>query len=106
MNRSRRKAEIFHRYCTPFLVALLAATALCAGCRRPLPQQGTPAERVYVQRCGSCHRAYDPSTLTAPMWQMQVDAMQTKMTQTGQPPLSAGQRSTILSYLQRNAGTQ
>jgi hypothetical protein len=37
---------------------------------------------------------------------MQVAAMEQKIAQAGQPPLTDDQRERILAYLQRNAGTQ
>lgn len=42
--------------------------------------------------------------MTSAMWQMQVKAMDVKMAQAGQPPLTLEQRATILDYLERNAG--
>lgn len=38
------------------------------------------------------------------MWDLQVDAMQIKIAQAGQAPLSAAERRTIIDYLERNAG--
>jgi mono/diheme cytochrome c family protein len=79
---------------------------LMAACRspKPLPEQGSYAEQLYTQRCGSCHRAYAPSSMTAAMWQTQVQAMQAKIVQAGQPALSSEERVAIVNYLQRNAG--
>ena len=44
--------------------------------------------------------------MTAAMWEVQVKAMDAKIVQAGQPPLSPEENSTILAYLKRNAGTQ
>jgi hypothetical protein len=71
---------------------------------KPLPEQGSYAEQLYVQRCGNCHRAYAPHSMTAAMWQQQVDVMQGKIAGAGQPALTSEQRVAILNYLQRNAG--
>lgn len=77
---------------------------MLSGCaRKPLPEAGTPTEQLYAQRCGTCHRAYQPSTLTPAMWELQVDAMQLKITAAGMPPLSPADKQTILTYLERNA---
>lgn len=87
-----------------FAIALAIASG---GCRNaPLPEQGSAAEHLYARRCGSCHKAYAPSSMTAAMWEMQVDAMEPKIAQSGLPPLSEGERRAILNYLERNAGTQ
>jgi mono/diheme cytochrome c family protein len=84
-------------------VLAAAVTTLCLACRKPLPEQGTSVEQLYAQRCGSCHRAYSPASMTAAMWEMQLDAMRVKMLQAGQAPLSADEQREILDYLQRNA---
>ncbi|MGH8014431.1 MAG: hypothetical protein ACREQ4_18230 [Candidatus Binataceae bacterium] len=83
----------------------MLAIITVAGCaHRPLPETGSAAEQVYVHRCGVCHRPYDPRSLTVAMWQQQVKMMEARIVAAGQPPLTAQQRTTILTYLQRNAG--
>ena len=93
--------------------ALLAASfsliaVLLSGCEKAssLPEQGTYAQQLYVQRCGVCHRPYSPASMTAAMWQWQVEAMDVKIAQAGQLPLSSQQQLAILAYLKRNAGSQ
>ncbi|HJU09260.1 MAG TPA: hypothetical protein VJ728_00210 [Candidatus Binataceae bacterium] len=71
-----------------------------------MPEEGSYAQRLYAERCGSCHKPYNPASMTAAMWEVQVKAMRAKMEQAGQPPLSAPQDQTILDYLKRNAGKQ
>ena len=72
-------------------------------CTRPLPEQNTAAAQLYARRCGQCHSAYGPGSLSAAMWQVQVQMMEDKMRQFGVPPLTDQERATILSYLTRNA---
>jgi hypothetical protein len=87
--------------------AAIAMLALSSACKpKPLPESGTPAEQAYAARCGACHRPFNPGTMTAAMWRMQVAAMEQKIAQAGQPPLTGEQRERILAYLERNAGTQ
>jgi hypothetical protein len=90
------------------LTSLLLTSLLFAGCQKPklLPEQGTFAQQLYVERCGACHRPYSPASMTAAMWEAQVEAMRVKIAQAGQPPLSPEQHLTILDYLKRNAGRQ
>jgi mono/diheme cytochrome c family protein len=83
-------------------VFALATSAMSACHRAPLPESGSNDEQLYAQRCGACHRAYQPSTLTPAMWQLQVDAMELKMNAAGLP-LTPADKQTILAYLQRNA---
>ena len=90
------------------LAAVTAATvSFLAACHaRPLPEADSEAARTYVERCGMCHRAYDPRSLTGAMWQTQVELMDTKIRQAGMEPLTGDQRHIILDYLTRNAGTR
>jgi hypothetical protein len=86
---------------------ILGVTALTfVGCDRALPEEGGPAARLYTARCGSCHQAYAPRSLTAAMWEIQVTTMQAKMAAAGQAPLTPEENRTILDYLRRNAGAQ
>jgi Dihaem cytochrome c len=91
---------------TPNRILIIAAISASVGCAksRPLPEPGTYAEQLYVQRCGTCHRPYNPASMTAAMWEVQVEAMRAKIVHAGQPPLSNEQGLTILDYLKRNAG--
>jgi Dihaem cytochrome c len=92
----------------PLGAILMLAAALAAGAPacgpRPLPEQGTYAERIYANRCGGCHKPFQPGALTPAMWQLQVRLMQDRIAQAGLPPLTAHQRETILNYLTRHAG--
>lgn len=102
--QARRRARRFAGAVTAVAIGLFVGLA---GCRTaPLPEQGSAAEHLYAQRCGSCHKLYAPSSMTAAMWAIQVDAMQPKIAQAGLPPLSAGESRAITEYLERNAGTQ
>ncbi|HVA84006.1 MAG TPA: hypothetical protein VNF28_03830 [Candidatus Binataceae bacterium] len=80
---------------------------LLASCQSAkLPDEGSDAARLYLNRCGKCHQAYNPSQMTAAMWAVQVDLMQERMKQTGLAPLTPAERKTILEYLSSNAGKQ
>jgi hypothetical protein len=87
------------------LLIAVAATVIPAGCRQaPLPDADSAPARLYVQRCGQCHNAYNPHSMTAAMWETQVDLMQGKMREAGVEPLNSEERGEILDYLRRNAG--
>jgi hypothetical protein len=81
----------------------LALIVSGAGCNRPLPEQNSAAARLYANRCGQCHRAYNPGSLSAAMWQVQVEMMEAKMRQDHVPALTYQERDEILRYLTRNA---
>ena len=86
------------------LYGVLVLMFALAGCAKPLPELGSTSEQLYAAKCGSCHRAYNPHSLTAPMWQVEMEAMQVKIAAAGQGPLTPEQQNEILVYLKRNAG--
>lgn len=93
--------------CTLAALGLAVLSGVLCGCRsRPLPEQGSYAERLYVARCdGKCHAPHDPRSMTAAMWAIQVKRMAAVTARAGMP-LTADQEQTILDYVQRNAGHQ
>ena len=105
--RTRALHEHVHSIRFPF-TCLLFTSLLLAGCQKsqPLPEQGTYVQQLYANRCGACHRPYSPASMTAAMWEVQVEAMRAKIAQAGQPPLSPDEHLTILDYLKRNSGGQ
>jgi len=95
------RSSVWRRFGAAVAVAMLGAIA---GCRSaPLPEHGSYAARLYATRCGSCHSAYNPRSMTAAMWQVQMQAMEPRMAEAGRP-LSEAERRTIIEYLTRNAG--
>ena len=91
----------------PIVLSAVALPILIAACdRRPLPEADTAAASLYAKRCGECHRAYEPRSMTAAMWQTQVDLMDPKIRAAGMEPLTTDQRRIILDYLTRNAGSK
>ena len=89
------------------IAAALAAAVLAttSGCTKPLPEEGSPAALLYVEKCGTyCHRPYQPVGLKPKMWETMVARMEIEMIRRGMP-FSASDRAKILDYLRRNAGT-
>jgi hypothetical protein len=85
------------------LVLALVLGAGATGCAPSLPEAGTPSAELYARRCGVCHPPYNPTLLTAKMWEAMVDRMETVMKRQAME-LSADEKSAILAYLSRNAG--
>jgi hypothetical protein len=106
VRRTSKKGS--ERFPLSFLISCLIVAVPLAGCQKPqpLPEQGTYEQQLYVERCGACHRPYNPASMTAAMWELQVEVMRSKILRAGQPPLSMEQHLTILDYLKRNAGKQ
>src|SRR5215472_11282835 len=87
-SKKKTRAAILYRktlLAQALLASLLFTDLLFAGCQKPqpLPEQGTYAQRLYVERCGGCHRPYSPASMTAAMWEVQVEAMRAKILQAG-----------------------
>lgn len=83
---------------------LLTLVSVAMGCSQPLPDAESPAARLYVRECGSCHAPYAPGLLTAAMWEVQVMRMDAFRHARGLPPLSGDARSGVLHYLHKHAG--
>ena len=89
------------------LVLAAISLVIAAACqKRALPERDTYAGQLYANRCGQCHVAFDPRSMTPAMWQVQISAMEDKMRAAGIAPLTSGQRDTIMDYLTRNAGAE
>jgi hypothetical protein len=87
--------------------ALLGVIVLLGSCQNgKIPDEGSYAAQVYLNKCGQCHQPYDPSLMTKAMWAAKVDLMQERMKQTGLAPLTPAERKTILEYLSSNAGKE
>jgi hypothetical protein len=88
----------------------LAVALLCnvvSGCSPNIPEADTPAARLYVNRCGGCHMLHAPGSMTAAMWDMQVERMQGELVRRGIAPLTKDERQTLIDYLHRHsAGVQ
>jgi mono/diheme cytochrome c family protein len=82
--------------------ALLALLPLAA-CTPSLPDPKSAGGEVYAVRCGGCHTAYAPGTLTAAMWDVQIDRMQRLMQSRGVNPLTEQERFLITSYLKAHS---
>ncbi len=102
---NRKQGSLRSRAARIVLAAIsLAGVAACQ--KRALPERDTYAGQLYAGRCGQCHIAFDPRTMTPAMWQVQIPLMDDKMRAAGIAPLTSEQRDTIMDYLTRNAGAQ
>ena len=85
------------------MIAFRLLALFCFACQRPLPEANSAAAQLYARRCGQCHHAYAPASLTAAMWRIQLEMMEGKMRQNRIAPLTDQERDAILGYLTRNA---
>ena len=88
-------------------LALMLVYGAAFGCSPDIPEADTPAARLYVSRCNGCHALHPPGSMTAAMWEMQVERMQGELARRGVPPLTKDEREVLLTYLRRHsAGVQ
>ncbi len=93
---------------TPARIGLASLIFIAlAGCKpQPLPEQDSYAGQLYVRQCGQCHSPYNPHSMTAAMWEIEVPKMEENIRRAGLPALQPEQKQTILDYLHHNAGQQ
>ena len=85
------------------LSAAIAIAVATAGCNASLPDPESPGARLYADRCGGCHRLYAPESMTADMWQLQIERMHGDMVRRGVTPLSTTETAMLLDYLRRHS---
>jgi hypothetical protein len=83
--------------------ALLVASVLALGCEAPLPDAETPGAQTFARRCGECHRAYGPGSMTWPMWEYQLGRMKLLFSQLGRPWLTPDEERLVTEYLRTHA---
>lgn len=68
----------------------------------PFLNQDQSPEMVYNEKCGSCHKAYNPADYTEADWKAIVPNMVSKANETT-INIGPGQQELILKYLSLNA---
>lgn len=81
---------------------LLVGLGFLGACR-PLPEPESQGARLYVERCTTCHRAYQPSAMKFEMWKLVIGRMQGVISRNGLPPLREDEVAILLDYLKRNS---
>jgi len=81
----------------------LGSLALVVGCTHALPDADSPGAQLYQARCGTCHAPYQPRTLTAAMWEVQVERMRETLRRGGVSPLTEQEQGLLLGYLRAHA---
>jgi len=84
------------------LVALVVV--LAAGCEPALPDPDSRGAAVLRGRCGGCHPIYAPGTMTAEMWDVQVEQMRDQFARRGLPWLTSEEEGALRAYLTAHAG--
>ena len=74
-----------------------------AGCSHELPDPQSAGAVTMRRYCASCHPVYAPSSMTFPMWEMQLDAMHRLFTQRGLAWPDASEEQVLRDYLRTHA---
>ena len=77
---------------------------LATACGPALPDPETAGARVLRARCVGCHRLYAPGSMTAEMWNVQLDRMRTEFARRSVPWLGAEEERALRDYLATHAG--
>ena len=85
------------------LIVIAFVLAALSACTSELPEPQSAGAEVYRVRCGSCHQPYAPGTLTAAMWDVQIERMQPIMSRRGVNPLTEQERYLVTTYLKAHA---
>jgi hypothetical protein len=90
------------------VTALALLLSACAGdsgrsAAAFIPDAGSPRAQAFVNRCGICHAVPHPARHDYPGWRYVVSLMEKRMAERGVGPLSAEERTLILSYLEEHA---
>ena len=88
---------------TPCSRALIVCALLLAACDTPLPDPQSAGGQIYQVRCSGCHRLYEPRSLTAAMWEVQIKRMQEEMVRRGVNPLTEQEHHLVMSYLKAHS---
>jgi mono/diheme cytochrome c family protein len=87
----------------PVLLVVAFVLPFLAACSTPLPDPQSAGAQVYQVRCSGCHSLYAPGSLTAAMWEVQLERMQPVLQRAGVNPLTEQERFLVLSYLKAHA---
>lgn len=86
------------------VAAAIALGLLVAACQAELPEPQSPGARLYRAQCDTgCHRLFQPGSMTAAMWEIQVERKQREFRRTGRRPLTDAQVAVLLAYLSRHS---
>lgn len=85
---------------------LILSMIFIAGCisarPTPIPAEGSPAARLYVEKCGPCHSVPHPKRHTFEEWQHILVVMKKRMKSEGMT-LTPEENKVIVSYLRKNS---
>ena len=95
----------------PLVCLLILTPLMLGGCNSEfdavdyskLPEYPSDDVKLYIEKCGSCHGAPQPSIHIKKDWPGVLNRMRFRMTSKKVVPLNQIESAKILDYLQRNA---
>jgi hypothetical protein len=84
------------------IVGIIFITSCAAGRPTPIPDMGSQAARLYVQKCGPCHSVPHPKRHTFPEWEHIIMVMKERMESKGMS-FTPEERKVVLSYLKEHS---
>lgn len=85
---------------------LVLTVLLAAACAAELPEPDSVGATLLRERCGGCHAAPAPRSMTIVMWEMQIDRKRALFAREGLAWFTPGEAAALRAYLRAHAGTQ
>ena len=80
----------------------MKAVLLFLALRAPVSHTQNADEKLFREKCSSCHALPDPQSLNGRQWQAVLQTMQKRMSEAGRPPLSDAEFKKVLCFVSEN----
>lgn len=84
------------------MISIVFVAGCAAGRPTPIPDTGSPAARLYIEKCGPCHSVPHPKRHTFAEWEHIVTVMKERMDSKGMS-FTPEERRIVLGYLEEHA---
>ena len=84
------------------LISMIFMAGCIAGRPPPIPEAGSSAAGLYVDKCGPCHSVPHPKRHTFAEWEHIIKVMEGLMDKQGMS-FTPEERKTVLSYLKNHS---
>jgi hypothetical protein len=94
--------EAYYMKKSLLIVVIIFITGCAAGRPTPIPDTGSRAARLYVQKCGPCHSVPHPKRHTFAEWEHIITVMKERMESEGMS-FTPEERKIVLGYLKEHS---
>jgi hypothetical protein len=84
------------------MVSILLIAGCAAGRPTPIPDAGSPAARLYVEKCGPCHSVPHPKRHTFAEWEHIILMMKERM-ESKEMSFTPEEKMIVLNYLKEHS---